>query len=150
VKPLKFTFLSILTGIVLSALAILATLVIFKTAEGTPEYSWGASIAGVLVAMVSGIFAYYIIYRSLKKDTKIFVQALFAGMGGKLLIGLASILLLAMVNRRVINEYVIVFFASYFIFTAFEVYGLMRNLRPENTKASEIAKDTKVSGKNES
>ncbi len=148
-KPAKFIFLSLLIAIVLLAIIVPATLLGFQTEEGEPQYSVWASGAAILVSLLTGIVAYIIIYRSLKKDTKKFIGALFGGMLGKLLIGMLAVLLVAFFDRQVINEFVIVFFTGYFIFTAFEVYALMRNLRPEKTDTSEIAKDTKVSEANE-
>lgn len=148
-KPAKYIFLSVLIAIVLLAIIIPATLFGMKTESGEPQYSTVASGAAVIVSWLTGLVAYLIIYRALKKETKKFVGALFGGMLGKLLIGMLAVLLVAYFDRQVTNEFVIVFFTGYFLFTAFEVYALMRNLRPEKTDTSEIAKDTKVSEANE-
>jgi uncharacterized membrane protein len=149
VKLAKYIFLSALIAIVLLAIIIPITMFGMKTESGDPQYSPVASGAAVIVSWLTGLVAYLIINRSLKKETKKFVGALFGGMLGKLLIGMLAVILVAFFDRRVINEFVIVFFTGYFLFTAFEVYALMRNLRPEKTDTSEIAKDTKVSEENE-
>jgi len=149
VKPAKFIFLSALIAIGLVAVVVPVTMFGFQDEMGEPQYSPFAVGAAVLVAWLTGVVAYVIIYRALEKETKKFIGALFGGMLGKLLIGMLSVLLVAFFDRRVINEFVIVFFTGYFLFTAFEVNALMRKLRAEKTDTSEIAKDTKVSEENE-
>lgn len=148
-KPAKYIFLSALLAIVLLAVIVPVTMFLITTDSGEPRYSPGASAAGIVVSWLTGLVAYLIINRALKKETKRFVAALFGGMLGKLIIGMLAVLLVAYFDRRIINEFVIVFFTGYFLFTAFEVYALMRNLRPEKTDTSEVAKDTKVSEENE-
>ena len=68
----------------------------------------------------------------------------------KLLIGLVAVAIVVLMDRSMVSEFVVSFFLSYFVFTSFEVYSLMRSLRPENQKPSEVAENIKVSGQNES
>ena len=67
--------------------------------------------------------------------------ALVAGMGIKMLLGLLSVLIVLLVDRSVIYEYVVVFLIGYLVFTSFEVYSLNRNLRAENSEGTEAVKE---------
>ena len=122
----KYILLSLVIGLVMVGLGILLTTWVY------PEYNTLAISVAVLVSMVSGILAYLMVRSKLGADGKTFMGAIMVGMLIKMLIGLTSVLIVALSFRPVVREYVTVFFLSYFIFTAFEVYALMRNLRAEN------------------
>jgi hypothetical protein len=94
-------------------------------------YDTKAVLAAVLVALLPTLAAYTLTYQGLDKDTTHFIGYLAAGMLGKMLIGILSILLVAVQFEEVRNEYVVTYILAYFVFTSFEVYGLIRKLRPK-------------------
>ena len=110
----------------------MVALAILLTSTVMPQFSIVAICAAVVVAMVSGMIAYLVVKNKLQAAGKQFMGAIMLGMLVKMAIGLTSVLIVALSFRPVVDEYVTVFFIGYFVFTAFEVYALMRNLRAEN------------------
>lgn len=90
-------------------------------------------LAVVVAISLSGLLtmvAYTLSYKGLdKKETTTFVAYLLTGMFAKMLVGILTVILIALEYKEIVSEYVVSFFLAYFIFTAFEVYGLMRKLR---------------------
>lgn len=95
-----------------------------------PAYSVVAVLAAIGIAFFPTMLAYSITYLGLDKDTSRFVGFLLTGMLGKMLIGILAIILVAIRFRPVRDEFVVAYMVAYFVFTAFEVYGLIRKLRP--------------------
>ncbi len=95
------------------------------------SYHLGAIGAAIVVALIPTWLAYALTYMGLDKDTTRFVGFLASGMLGKMLIGVLAIVLVAVQFKEVRDEYVVTYIISYFVFTAFEVYGLIRKLRPK-------------------
>lgn len=96
-----------------------------------PQFSALAMAIATLVSYLTGIGAYALVYSGLSKDTQQFLGFLVTAMLGKMLIGILTIVVVAVKYKAVRDEYIVVFFISYFIFTAFEVFSLMRKLRPK-------------------
>ena len=90
-------------------------------------------LAVVVAISLSGLLtmvAYTLSYKGLdKKEPTTFVAYLLTGMFAKMLVGILTVILIALEYKEIVSEYVVSFFLAYFIFTAFEVYGLMRKLR---------------------
>ncbi len=86
-------------------------------------------LLALLLTFVTTTFAYAINSPNLKKGNKNFVAAMVLGMGSKMILGLISIVNVVLQFNEVLKEYVVVYILSYFIFTGFEVYSLMRKLR---------------------
>jgi hypothetical protein len=82
------------------------------------------------LSALSGILAYAIVYNGLQKSIRMFTSYIIGSMLAKMMIGLASITLIALKFKGFATVYVLTYFFCYFIFTSFEVYTLMRNLRP--------------------
>ncbi|MFK7969412.1 MAG: hypothetical protein AB8F95_03545 [Bacteroidia bacterium] len=122
----KYILLSLVIGLLLIGLGVVLTTYVWT------DYDTVAISAAVLVSLVAGILAYVMVRSRLHADGKQFMGAIMVGMLIKMAIGLSSVLVVALSFRPVVKEYVTVFFIAYFIFTAFEVYALMRNLRAEN------------------
>ncbi|RMG27859.1 MAG: hypothetical protein D6730_06275 [Bacteroidetes bacterium] len=118
-------FILLSTGLALLLLAVLSLL----SRYWIPQYSLLAMCAATAVSFVSTIFAYSITYMGLRQHTRNFIGFMMAGMLAKMLAGMLSVIIVAIQFRSVRNEYIVMFFISYFIFTGFEVYGLMRKLR---------------------
>lgn len=84
----------------------------------------------ILLAYIPTMIAYSLSYTGLEKDTTKFVGFLLTGMLAKMLVGIIAIVVFAVSFKMYRNEFVVTYMVSYFIFTGFEVYGLIRKLRP--------------------
>lgn len=94
-----------------------------------PQTSMTAIVIAVLVSLTTGIIAYILNYTGLDSGNQRFIASLVVAMAGKMLVGIIVVLVVVVSFKFMIKEYVAAYFFSYFIFTAFEVYGLMRKLR---------------------
>ncbi|MEM6764515.1 MAG: hypothetical protein AAF824_04765 [Bacteroidota bacterium] len=89
-----------------------------------------AAVAAISLSGMLAMLAYTLSYKGLeKKETTTFVAYLLSGMLAKMLVGILTVVFIALEYKEVVSEYVVSFFLSYFVFTSFEVYGLMRKLR---------------------
>jgi hypothetical protein len=93
--------------------------------------SYPAISIAIFISFVTTLLAYTLTFMGLEKRTGQFATLLISGIGAKMLVGLAAALTVALLFRPVVLEFVIAYFISYFMFTAFEVYGLMRKLRAD-------------------
>lgn len=94
------------------------------------NYSMAGMAAAILLTLSVTIIAYILTFKGLdRKDSGGFTTFLMMGMFCKMIVGLVSVLIVALQFKFMLKEYVFSFFISYFIFTGFEVYGLMRKLR---------------------
>ncbi len=134
-KTAKYFFTSLLIAAIMVGLAFIFGQFLL------PQYSFLSMGTAVVVGMFMGTVGYWFVSRSLKKDTRKFMGALAAGMGVKMLLGLVSVLVVVLIDRRIIYEYVVVLLIAYLVFTSFEVYSLNRNLRAENSESTEVAKE---------
>lgn len=94
-----------------------------------PQISFVAMLVALSVTFLTTSAAYAINAPNLKKGNTNFIAAMVLGMGGKMILGLISIVIVVLQFNEVLKEYVVVYILSYFIFTGFEVYSLMRKLR---------------------
>ena len=94
-----------------------------------PQTNVNAIYIAILVGFVTGAFAYVLNYRGLEGGNRRFVASVVVAMSTKMLVGIIIVVIVAVSYQDMVKEYVISYFFSYFIFTAFEVYGLMRKLR---------------------
>jgi hypothetical protein len=99
-----------------------------------PEAEFKAGLAAVLVSYLTTLAAYSLTYPSVMRSFTIFLGFLMTGVFAKILVGLAVVVVVALKYKEFVREYVVVYFFAYFIFTGFEVYGLMRKLRPHLRK----------------
>lgn len=127
-KASRFFLISVLITAVLGGLAY------FVVQAMTPPASFNATFIAILVGFFSTLFAFYISNQVLHKSSKLFFSIIFAAMFGKMLIGIITVLIVAFKFSSVKKEYVFAYFFSYFIYTAFEVTVLLRNLRPISEK----------------
>lgn len=97
-----------------------------------PTKSFLAVIIAVLVSYGTTIVAYMATFSGLNKKTNTFISYMFTGMIAKMFTGLITIVVVALRFPEVRNEYVVAFMLAYMVFTSFEVYGLIRNLRPHS------------------
>ncbi len=97
-----------------------------------PSRSFVAVMIAILVSYITTILAYVATFSGLEKKTNTFISYLLTGMIGKMFAGLITIVVVALRFPEVRNEYVAGFMLSYMVFTSFEVYGLIRKLRPHS------------------
>lgn len=93
------------------------------------EASFAAMSIATLLSFFTGALAYILTYTGLDKSTRQFSTMLMLGMFSKLVIGILAVLLVVVEFKPVLKSYVVAYIIAYFVFTAFEVYGLMRKLR---------------------
>lgn len=84
----------------------------------------------ICLSGISGIVAYVIVYRGISASIRMFTSYIIGSMMAKMMVGIASTTLIALKFEDFAKEYVLVYFFCYFIFTSFELYSLMRKLRP--------------------
>lgn len=94
-----------------------------------PQTSQAAINYAILVGFLTAVFAYIINFNGLEGGNRKFFASVVVAMSTKMLVGIIIVVIVAVSYKHMVKEYVISYFFSYFIFTAFEVYGLMRKLR---------------------
>lgn len=97
-----------------------------------PEKSFLAVAIAVLVSYGTTLIAYVATFSGLDKKTNTFISYMLTGMVAKMFAGLITIVVVALRFPEVRNEYVAAFMLAYMVFTSFEVYGLIRKLRPHS------------------
>lgn len=94
------------------------------------QRSFAAIAVAALVAYLPTLVAYSLTYTGLRQETKGFIGFLMGGMFLKMLIGIVFVVIVALQFPDVKIPYVVSYILCYFAFTGFEVYALMRKLRP--------------------
>lgn len=97
-----------------------------------PSKSFLAVAIAVLVSYGTTLIAYVATFTGLDKKTNTFISYMLTGMVAKMFAGLITIVVVALRFPEVRNEYVAAFMLAYMVFTSFEVYGLIRKLRPHS------------------
>lgn len=119
-----FIRLVTIIAVVLLGLAYIITTFVW------PQFFFLVVMIAILLAYIPTMIAYSLSYTGLEKDTTKFVGFLLTGMLAKMLVGIIAIVVFAVSFKMYRNEFVVTYMVSYFIFTGFEVYGLIRKLRP--------------------
>jgi uncharacterized membrane protein len=79
-------------------------------------------------------FTYYITQLGYKNDPEHFQAYYFASMGLRMLLSIGVVVLYIFFYEEGRLSFVFNFFALYFLFTGFEIYSLLANLRPNLEK----------------
>lgn len=92
----------------------------------------GAILVSVAIGLsgISGIIAFLITYSGIKTKIRSFMNYLMGGMLAKLFIGIITVSVVAIKAGPFSMLFVLAYFFAYILFTSFEVFALMRNLRP--------------------
>jgi F0F1-type ATP synthase assembly protein I len=122
------TFITWAAGI--AALLLAAAYLISRSGA----YAFGALAGGLLVGWLPANLAYWAVYARLRDRIPRLMGSIMGSMFGKMILGIAAIVAVAMLARPQLAPFAVSFLVSYFIFTAFEVYGLMTNLRTPSEK----------------
>ena len=88
---------------------------------------WGWTGMGVNFLLTS--VAYAIVAKGLEKRPMQFTGYVMGGMMVKMMVGIAVILAVGLRFKEHLLSYALTFVITYFAFTGFEVYGLIRKLR---------------------
>ncbi|MDX5419472.1 MAG: hypothetical protein LPK09_09660 [Hymenobacteraceae bacterium] len=79
-------------------------------------------------------FTYYLTQLGYKNDPENFQVYYFASMGFRVVLSIGVVALYAYFYKEGRLQFVFNFFALYFLFTGFEIYSLLANLRPHLKK----------------
>lgn len=79
-------------------------------------------------------FTYYLVQLGYKNDLDNFQVYYFASMGLRMVLSIGVVVLYVFFYEEGRLSFVFNFFALYFIFTGFEIYSLLANLRPNLKK----------------
>lgn len=118
---------------ILAAVAIILVFVGYLVVEYLilQQRSFAAVGIATAIAFFPTIIAYTLTYSGLDKSTTGFIGLLLTGMFAKMVIGIMAIVVVALRFRPVRDEFVVTYIIAYFLFTGFEVYSLLRKLRPK-------------------
>lgn len=108
----------------------------------TQGYAFAAIAPAILLSFITTLISYILTFPTLEKKFIYFLYAVLGSMMGKMFLGICSILIIALYFKEWKMVYVISYFFSYFLYTFFEVYALMRNLRPFSKKEVETESKT--------
>lgn len=97
---------------------------------GMPPGSIGFVLGAIALSSISGIVAYAIVYSGIEKRITLFTAYVSGSMLLKMMIGIMGVFIIALNFKDYAAPFVLSYFFCYFIFTALEVYWLMRKLRP--------------------
>jgi len=119
--------LLVITGVV----ALLIGLLIYTTGYTVVHpYAWYMLLFFVFVTG----FTFYITRKGYQEDEENFQLYYFGSMAFRVVMCLAVILLYVLFTKERHLQFALNFFALYFIFTGFEIYCILTNLRPISKK----------------
>lgn len=88
---------------------------------------------GLAIVALSTIGSWLFVVNGIKNRINLFTTYVMGGMLIRMFVGLAAMTLVALKFKTYATTFVLSYFFFYFIFTAFEVVALMRNLRAEKS-----------------
>lgn len=91
---------------------------------------WMALIYFLLLTII----IYRISFSALKKGTEIFVGRIYSAIGIRFIFSLFPLIIYLMFIPDYQISFIIVYLFLYFFYTAFEIYHLVVNLRPDSNK----------------
>ncbi len=83
---------------------------------------------------------YYISHSGLKKDNKTFITRMYSSIGIRFIFSLSPLLIYLFFMPSKDIYFIITYLFLYFFYTAFEIYFLVANLRPDSKNQSTHAK----------
>ncbi len=126
--PIRFT--SILT-----ALTLALGIGIFACSSSLfAAYNFKIMLIALFLSYISTLGVFILSYNVINKSFKLFMYAVLGSMIAKMALGIFFVILVGIKFKPHILPFVATYFFSYFLFTSFEVWGLMRNLRPFSKK----------------
>ena len=125
----KFTSIYfIFVGILIAVIAVLP--VAFPEKQLFVKNFW------VVFGFMAGItyIAYMLVDIGIKRDPEVGIMAIMGSIAVKMIFCMAFVLVYSIKAKGNGQLFVLNFFSLYFLFTAFEIYCLLRNLRHQNLK----------------
>ena len=125
----KFTsFYLIFVGVLIGIIAILPT--IFPGTQLFVKNFW------LLFGFLAGItfIAYLLVDIGIKKDPEVGIMAIMGSIAVKMIFCMAFVLIYSIKEKGLGVVFLVNFFSLYLLFSAFEIYCLLRNLRHQNLK----------------
>ena len=89
---------------------------------------------GLLYLYFLSCFIYYISHSGLKKDNKTFLTRIYSSIGIRFIFSLSPLLIYLFFMPSKDIYFIITYLFLYFFYTAFEIYFLVANLRPDSKK----------------
>lgn len=119
-----FIFVGLLIGIV----AVLPLLF--------PEKQFFVNNFWVMFGFLAGItyIAYMLVDIGVKRDPEVGIMAIMGSIAVKMIFCMAFVLIYSIKAKGIGLVFLLNFFSLYLLFTAFEIYCLLRNLRHQNLK----------------
>jgi hypothetical protein len=125
----KFTSIYfIFVGLLIGVIAVLP--LIFPNQELLINNFW------VMFGFLAGItyIAYMLVDIGIKRDPEVGVMAIMGSIAVKMIFCMAFVLIYSIKAKGIGLVFMLNFFSLYLLFTAFEIYCLLRNLRHQNLK----------------
>ncbi|KIA96642.1 hypothetical protein OC25_02660 [Pedobacter kyungheensis] len=90
----------------------------------------------VMFGFLAGItyIAYMLVDIGIKRDPEVGIMAIMGSIGVKMIFCMAFVLIYSIKAKGIGSVFLLNFFSLYLLFTAFEIYCLLRNLRHQNLK----------------
>ena len=123
----RFIFSYILYTLVLAGIAI-ALPHLFPTVKLLANKFW--LVFGFLGCIT--FIAYVLAFIGIKRNPETGIMAIMGSIAIKMLFSMAFVLIYSLNNKGKDLVFVFNFFSLYLLFTFFEIYGLLRNLRHQN------------------
>ena len=125
----KFTSIYfIFVGLLIGVIAVLP--VVFPDKQLFVNNFW------VMFGFLAGItyVAYMLVYIGIKRDPEVGIMAIMGSIAVKMIFCMAFVLIYSIKAKGIGLIFLLNFFSLYLLFTAFEIYCLLRNLRHQNLK----------------
>ena len=125
----KFTSIYfIFVGLLIGVIAVLPTL--FPNQQLFVNNFW------LMFGFLAGItyVAYMLVDIGVKRDPEVGIMAIMGSIAVKMLFCMAFVLIYSIKVKGIGLIFLLNFFSLYLLFTAFEIYCLLRNLRHQNLK----------------
>ncbi|MFW0716501.1 hypothetical protein [Pedobacter sp. N23S346] len=118
----------IFVGILIAIIAVLP--IIFPEQQLFIKNFW------IVFGFMAGItyIAYMLVDIGIKRDPEVGIMAIMGSIAVKMIFCMAFVLVYSIKAKGNGLLFVLNFFSVYFLFTAFEIYCLLRNLRHQNLK----------------
>ena len=125
----KFTsFYFILIGVLIGLVAILPS--IFPGSDLFVPNFW------LMFGFLAGItfIAYLLVDIGVKRDPEVGIMSIMGSIAVKMIFCMAFVLIYSIKGKGIGLLFLLNFFSLYLLFTGFEIYSLLRNLRHQNLK----------------
>lgn len=119
--------LSVFSGIII---LLIGTFVFFSDYQLVHPYIWMIFAFFIFITAVT----FYVTWWGAREDQDNFQLYYFASMGFRLILSIGVIFVYIYLIRERQIQFVLNFFVLYFLYTAFEIYSLLTNLRPHSKK----------------